>query len=347
VKPATGTAFARIGLLGNPSDAYGGSAVAATFPHFSASVTLQPAEQFSIRVPDEGFEFESLAEFEDQVERRGCDDAVRLLRAAIHRFVAHTGVLAEATGRDRRQCFEVSYTTDIPRQVGLSGSSAIVIATLRALMRWFEVTIEPAELAEVALAAEVEDLRIAAGPMDRVIQCYEGLMAMDFSGPRGPSAYRRLDPTLLPPLLVAWDPERGTSSGVTHSDLRARFERRDADVLEAIDQLRAGVDAGIDALTRGDVAAFQRAVDRNFDLRASICEISDRDRQMVELGRENGAAVKFCGSGGSVVAVVRDSADVGGLMAGYRSAGFDAAVYYASPPGSRATRRRREQIGGH
>lgn len=324
MRPQSGVAFARIGLLGNPSDGYGGAAVALALPCFSASVTLTSAERFSIAAPDDGFASDSLASFADALERRGCDDAVRLLRAAIHRFVAHARGLDGVAADDPRLRFRVAYRTDIPRQVGLSGSSAIVIAALRALAAWFGVEIAPHALAELALAAEVEDLRIAAGPMDRIVQSYGGLLYMDLSGPRGPHAYRRLDPGLLPPLCVAWDPERGASSGVAHGDLRARFERGDRDVLDAVAALRGCAADGLDALERRDVRAFQRVVDRNFDLRASICEIAERDRRMIELARGRGAAAKFCGSGGSVVAVAREPAEIAPLVDAFGSAGFGA-----------------------
>ena len=109
------TAPARAALLGNPSDGYGGAVVAFAFADFVA-----------------------------RVERcEGIDahpDAVPLLRAAARRADA-----GDAGLRLR---------TTIPREVGLGGSSAIVIAALRAL----GVDRPPDELARMALAVEVEDL---------------------------------------------------------------------------------------------------------------------------------------------------------------------------------------------
>ena len=39
-----------------------------------------------------------------------------------------------------------SYDTTIPRQVGLSGSSSIIIATLRSLMKYYSVPVRTAVL---------------------------------------------------------------------------------------------------------------------------------------------------------------------------------------------------------
>lgn len=39
------------------------------------------------------------------------------------------------------QPFVISYDTTIPREVGLSGSSSIIIATLRALMKFYAIPV--------------------------------------------------------------------------------------------------------------------------------------------------------------------------------------------------------------
>ena len=213
----------------------------------------------------------------------------------------------------------MSYTTSVPRQAGLAGSSAIVIATLRALASWFEVEIPADELARLALAAEVEDLGITAGPMDRVIQANEGMMHMDF---KPPGRYTPLDPAILPPLFVAWDPRTGASSGRVHGAVRRRWLAGDPLVREAMAVFPALVDRGMECLKQGDHEGFRRLVDRNFDTRASIWTLGERDLELVEIGRRAGAAVKFAGSGGSVVGVMRDDADFAAIDAAYRASGY-------------------------
>ena len=118
---------------------------------------------------------------------------LRLARAAVERFrreVAEVGPV------------EARWSTTVPREVGLAGSSAIVIAVLRALSQATGTSLAERELARMALAVEAEDLGIAAGLQDRLVQAHEGLVAMDFGD--GRAAIERLDPALLPPLYVAW-----------------------------------------------------------------------------------------------------------------------------------------------
>ena len=114
---------ARAGLMGNPGDVYGGKAIGVALWNFSARVQIEPAPQLAL--PDD-------------------PGAAALLEAAL-------GRLPEAP--DRR--LALALHSDVPRQAGLAGSSAIVVAALKALCAWFDSPLHPAELAERALAAEV------------------------------------------------------------------------------------------------------------------------------------------------------------------------------------------------
>ena len=320
---ATGIAHARAGLLGNPSDQYGGKTIAFSFGDFSARVGIEASDRFVLRHgASDLIEFASFLEARDSFRARGCDDGIRLLRAAVRRFADHWEGMEGLAKDDRLLRFEMRYETSIPRQVGLAGSSAIVIAALRALMSWFEITIEPAALAELALAAELEDLGIAAGPMDRVVQCYEGVMLMDFREPRTAASYTPLAAESLPPLFVAWNPRGGRASGRIHEGVRRRWGEGDEEVHRAMAVLAEMVDSGSACLRRGDHAAFRRLMDQNFDIRAQLFPISKPNREMVEIGRSFGAATKLCGSGGGVVGAPADARAFDEIEQAYRRAGY-------------------------
>ncbi len=351
---ADGIAHARAGLLGNPSDVYGGKVIALSVCNFRAQVVIEPAAGFALRPGDSDMlAFPSAREASQAFENAGCEDGMRLLRAALRRFAAQWSDFGQLADDDPSLRFTMRYKTDIPRQVGLAGSSAIIIAALRALMSWFDVTIEPATLAEIALAAEVEDLGITAGPMDRVIQAYGGVVLMDLKEPRSAASYRPLSPEILPPLFVAWDPRGGTCSGIAHGDLRSRWERGDPEVHSIMSDFRDLVDEGVGLLEGGglegggleggaaegsaveghaleggggvegaDTQAFRELVNRNFEMRSRIFHISDRDRQMVAIARQLDAAAKLSGSGGAVIGVPAREEDLDAIAAAYEEAGF-------------------------
>jgi glucuronokinase len=312
-----GVAFARAGLLGNPSDGYEGKVLGCLVRNFAARVSIDPCDHLRItaggrtaQLPNLGAALE--APFPDSV-----DGLERLVLAAVVRLSRSL----DAT-RPPPASFHVRCDTTVPRQVGLAGSSAVIIATLRALGAWWSCTPPRFELAEMALATEVEDLGIAAGPLDRVIQSYERTMVMDFVPPRSESAYRTLDARRIPPLIVAWDSRGGESSHRTHSDLGARWKRREPDVVSTMQALRDLVDPGVAALEHGDVDAFADLVDDNFRLRCTITSVGKADRRMVSVARAAGAAAKLCGSGGAVVAVPRTGVRPSAVEHALRAAGF-------------------------
>jgi glucuronokinase len=275
-----GSAPARVALAGNPSDGYGGAVLAVALPAFCAEVRVAPG---SDRGPDHGPESE-------------------LVAAAVARFARETGIGGAST------C-GVSWRTAVPRGVGLGGSSAIVIATLRALCELFDVSLGADQLAGLALAVETEELGIAAGLQDRVAQAHGGLTFMDFAaaGPgSGHGRYEPLDPALLPPLVVCWRDESAADSGVTHSDLRERFDRGDRLVGDGLAAAAAAARDAHAALLAGDHGAFARAVDATFDARQRMLPLDSRHVEMIAAARAAGAAANYTGSGGAIVAVCSD-----------------------------------------
>ncbi len=205
----------------------------------------------------------------------------------------------------------MQWTTSIPRGVGLGGSSAIVIATLRALAGLYAVSLVDAELAELALAVEVEELGIAAGLQDRVAQAYEGLTFMDFApsagGPAHENRYERLDPALLPPVVVAWRTDAGSESGAVHAPLKARHAQGEPVVLESLAELGELAHRARAALLAGDQPELARCVDQSFDARRRMLALDPRHLEMIECARAHGAAANYAGSGGAIVAVCADS----------------------------------------
>jgi glucuronokinase len=318
-------AYARAGLLGNPSDIYGGRVIALALANFRASVAIEPAAAFEF-VPgaDDRLVHASLREAAAALDAFGCDDGVRLVRAALRKAVELRGGLADLAADDARLRFRISYQTSIPRQVGFSGSSAIVTAALRALSDWLGFPLAPGALADAALACETEELGITAGPMDRVIQAHEGVLFMDFARPRAPGSLRRIEVSRLPPLFVAWDPSGGAPSRKVHGDVRARWLAGDTDLRRVIEELADLADQGLACLEAGDGAALAALFERSFEVRARAFPLAERDRDLVGIARDAGAAAKLCGSGGAVIGALGDGADWPRLERAIAAAGFRA-----------------------
>jgi glucuronokinase len=275
------TAFARAALAGNPSDGYGGAVVAFAFSDCVAEVEVEPIRAPGVIVHQGPW---IVCEPPDP-------DADRLLVAAGRRLAADTARL------------RLRWRTTIPRQLGMAGSSALVIATLRAVAAHTRTPISDEELPRLALAVETEDLGITAGLQDRVVQTMGGVVVMDFSAHR----FERLDAP-LPPLYVAWQQRPGDPSGSVHGDLRARFDRGDTAVVEAMAGLREAGLAAAAAIRASDHAALARAIDDTFDLRRRILDLDRAQVAAVEAARAAGASANFTGSGGAIAGTLPDAA---------------------------------------
>jgi glucuronokinase len=199
--------------------------------------------------------------------------------------------------------------------VGLAGSSAIIVATLKALMQFYGVQIPRSVLPSLALSVERRELGIAAGLQDRVIQVYEGLVFMDFSTTASTTQcglecgrYEELDPQLLPPLYIAYTREHSEPTEALHMPLRARHEAGDPEVRNAMQVFAQLAAEGRDALLSRDHSRLATLINRNFDLRRSICDLQPAHVRMIETARHAGASAKYCGSGGAIVGTYSDPA---------------------------------------
>jgi len=304
----TAHAYARAGLVGNPSDGYYGKTIAFIVRNFKATVALWESPHFEI-VPTHGdlAHFDSVNAFLKDQRLHGYYGGMRLIKAAIKKF--HDWCHRQNVELARRS-YTVSFQSDIPRLVGLSGSSAIVNAMMRALMQFHEVQIPLDQQPGLNLSVETEELGISAGLQDRVIQAYEGIVYMDFDRKlletRRHGEYLPLAPAKLPPLYLAFDPERAEVSDVPHRNLRELYNRGDATVLAAMKQYRELTDRGRDALMAGDWDALGKVIDENFDLRQTIMNIAPENLRMVQAARAAGASAHFSGSGGAICGLYRD-----------------------------------------
>jgi len=298
-------AFARAGLIGNPSDGFFGKTISCTVRNYAARVTLFESPELIIEPHrNDRTSFADLADLVEDVRLGGYYGGVRLIKAAIVRFWRYC---RQRNLTLERRNFTVRYDSDIPVRVGLAGSSAIITAAMRALCRFCGVEVPIEEFPSLVLSVETGELGIPAGLQDRVVQAYEGLVYMDFSREimeeYGRGRYERLDPGKLPPLYVAHSAELGEGTEVPHSDLRKRFEAGDRTVHRAMREFAELTDRFRAALEAGRTGELHALMNRNFDLRASIVPISEANWRLVNTARNAGASAKFCGSGGAIVGI--------------------------------------------
>lgn len=303
-------AYARAGLLGNPSDGYYGKTLAFLVRNFRARVLLHPSARLEIRPGKADMPiFENLEDLYQSTRWRGYYGGIRIIQALIVRFLDHCkqqGIELEERN------FTLEYETTVPLRLGMGGSSAIITAALRALCRYFEVDIPLPIQAKLVLETETRELGVPAGPQDRVIQSYEGLVYMDFQKDlmegRGYGEYERLDPALLPSVYLAYRTSLSEGTEVFHSNIRERWRNGDAEVVDAMRTWGSYAQQGRDALLARDYARLDQLIDANFDLRAKLYRIGEGNMEMIRLARTTGASANFAGSGGAITGVYKGEA---------------------------------------
>ena len=301
-------AYARAGLLGNPSDGYFGRTIALTVRNFRARVLIYPSARLEIRPSKADMPvFESLDDLYATTRWRGYYGGIRIIQALIVRFMDYCrqqGIHLE------NRNFTLEYETTIPLRLGLGGSSSIITAALRALCQYYSIEITLPIQANLVLETETRELGVPAGPQDRVVQVYEGLIYMDFAREwmetRGYGEYERLDARSLPTIYLAYRTTLSEGTEVFHSNVRERWRQGDRQVVGAMHRWADIAREGRQALLDRDYGRLNRLIDENFDLRATIYRISEGNQEMVQAARRAGASANFAGSGGAIVGSYAD-----------------------------------------
>lgn len=313
---------ARIGVMGNPSDGFYGQTLSLSISNFFAEVTVRPSKRL-VLVAHPEFDpcsFSSLEHLFSHTKQNGYYGGIRLLKATCRKFFG----MARAAGLTLRGNFTMSYSTTIPRMVGLAGSSAIITAAMKGLMSFYGVTLAdlgvPKPLfPQRILDVEMGELGINAGLQDRVIQAYGGLVHMDFNQEtmesKGHGIYTQLDATKLPTMYLAWNTTMAGDSGKVHSDVRKRWLGGERGLVDGMKAVGALAQKARDAIEAGKPELLGDLMNTNFAMRRKMygdAVVGSRNIKLAELATQQGMAAKFSGSGGAVVCLRMQRTSSGG-----------------------------------
>ena len=196
----------RINLI-NPLDAVEGDfwmpsvAINGINNPLSAFVYIKPRENVSIiksySIYEKFSTFNIQIEHEEQIPKHKTklevklSGELKLVYASLYRFIKTYSIFWE---KFRSSNFELGILSTIPSQSGLGGSSAIIVAILYGLSKYFnlyknlkcikesEFPINRDIIAEMATKVEDHDLKITAGYGDRYVISRGGLSFCSYSG---------------------------------------------------------------------------------------------------------------------------------------------------------------------
>lgn len=317
--------YPRAAVIGNPSDGYFGKTIAFVFSNFSADITLFQTPELEIQPEKLDLtSFSSIEELVTDVNLHGYYGGMRLLKATVKVFYDYC---RECSIKLDERNFTLRYKSSIPHRLGLAGSSAIITAGMKALMSFYGVAIPKPLLANQVLKVETQELKLSAGLQDRVAQAFETPVFMDFDkkymNKQGFGKYTIIDANLFPSMFIAFRTDQSSGSEVVHNDLRARYNYKEVDVHNAMEEWANLSEQVKDCLESGEKCKLSTHINRNFDLRKSLIKISKENIDMVETARSVGASAKFTGSGGAIIGTYENDSMYKSLVEKMNKKGID------------------------
>jgi len=288
------TAPGRAGIIGNPTDGYGGSVISCSLAE-RAKVVIEDSDEFRVQVGELATVFRHPRDFLLK------NDRFDVVRAVFQYFNRTDAKLS------------VKVTTEIPIQGGLSGSTAILASLVAGLCRMWGRDISRYYLSETLRIIELNYLKIHCGYQDHYMTVFGGVNFMDF---REKENYRRLSEEIYAaiepltphlkdlPFLLAHSGIRHVS-GAVHLPIRERWLEGERIVVEGYERIAALCRRGKRALVEGDWETLAQYMNENHRIQHAISHVGERNLNMITAALENGAlAAKLAGAGGGGTIIV-------------------------------------------
>lgn len=289
----------RCGLVGNPTDGYGGTVISSSLTE-RAVVEIVPADDIVVDVCGHREQISGLA---DLTLTQSFTDVAKAVFTYLPDAVQH-------------QKFHLTASTTVPLCAGLAGSTTMLVAILGATVRMLGVRLSPYEIAEAARLIEFNTMNCVCGFQDQYMAVFGGLNYLDFrdKGPESKLApvfatVENLEPQLgnLPLLLANTGVQR--HSGSVHQGPRDRWLAGDPEVIQGYRKAaRLARDAKC-ALVNGDWPALGGLMNDNHAIQRDLGgsgEVNDRLIAAALQAGAWGAKLAGAGKGGTIIAAHED-----------------------------------------
>jgi galactokinase/mevalonate kinase-like predicted kinase len=314
----------RAGIIGNPTDMYGGAVLSCSVG-LRARVIVTPASELTLETGGQECRITSRADLRPRGDRfdvaRAILDYMRLPPLACH----------------------VRYESEIPLRSGLSGSTALVVALLQALLAWQGEYPDRYQLAERSRYIELNYLRVVCGYQDAYMCTFGGLNYMDF---RGKQFYREAEAELFAtieplgdyvlelPFVLGFTGVQH-ASGAVHKPIRERWLEGEATVVEGYKRITQIACAGKKALFLRDWPLLGRLMNENHAIQRDLGGSGESNERLIAAALEAGAlGAKLAGAGhGGTTIALWSRPDTTPLEEALREAGASAVYRLQVAPG--------------
>jgi galactokinase/mevalonate kinase-like predicted kinase len=278
----------RAGIIGNPSDMYGGSVVSCATRE-RARCRVEPADRLSLNVGG---------------DEAAPDSALDLQPVGDHTDIARAALRA-LTIDPARDAFRLEATTDIPMSAGLAGSTALLCAIAMAVDAARGRHYHNHALVELIRAIERNELGVLCGFQDAAMTVFGDLRFMDVRGReelrQGPDepyvVAESLSVHSFPFLCAHTGVQR--HSGKVHKSLRERWEEGEPAVVEGYLRLQRLAALGKRALLDQDWPSLAALMTENHAIQRDLGGSGESNERLIQAALDGGAlAAKLAGAGG-------------------------------------------------
>ena len=284
----------RCGVLGNPTDMYGGSVISCSLSE-RATCTLSDSDELTLEADNGECQIiTSLAELEPSPDFPRLD----LAKAVLKGMGVVPGTVA----------FQLTTRTEIPMQAGLAGSTALIAAVYGAVSKKLGRVEHKHALAAAIRKIEYEVLGVVCGFQDQHMAVFGGLNYMDFRDKGSHIAmdaqpYATVEPLieLVPQPLPFVLAHTGVKhhSGAAHKPVRQRWLDNDPEVRELYDNIVPRLARnGKKAILEGDWETIAALMNQNQEVQFRLGASGAAVDKLVEVALANGAiGAKLAGAG--------------------------------------------------
>jgi galactokinase/mevalonate kinase-like predicted kinase len=299
------TAPGRCGLVGNPTDMYGGSVVSCSTRECARCNLDSGADRITITVSGQSQTIDSL-------------DGLTL-HAGDYLNVARAVLIALEVDPARTPPFHLTADTEVPMQAGLAGSTAILATITGCVLAHLELRLNSYEIAELVRKIEYDVLGIVCGFQDHYMTVFGGLNYMDFRDKNSVQTQDATTPfaTVEPlqgyladglPLVLAHTGVKH-HSGSVHTSPRERWLAGETVVVEGYLEVARLARRAKRALLACEWDELADLMNRNHAIVRDLGGSGESNETLIAAALEGGALgakLAGAGGGGTILAMTRD-----------------------------------------
>lgn len=320
----------RCGIVGNPTDMYGGSVLSLSVRE-RATCRLMMRQSKGINATNE----DDHAIFTNKSDLILCGDKLDILRAALTFFALDLEAVT----------LNIHLSTDIPMKAGMAGSTAMLASIVGAFDALLGLKMSPYALAETTRKIEARVMGVVCGHQDQHMAIFGGLNFMDFAGKESltqseEEPFATVEPLGAffpnPPFILAHTGKQH-HSGTVHRSPRERWLAGEPLVRQSYLRIAELARHGKRALLQNNLQLLGKLMNENHALVRELGGSGEENDRLIGAALDAGAygaKLAGAGGGGTIIALTDNLTHVGDALT---KAGSPRLLYPSPVEGLRVT----------